>query len=277
MNEFLSQVPLLHVQNASVYRDGNRILNNICLSVGDGENVAIVGPNGSGKSTLIKLITKQLYPFAGKDEKPLVEVFGRERWDVFELRSKLGILSNDIQQDFTSDGSLEAIDSVISGFFASKGVAAHQKVTQEMIDAAQKALALAGAAHLANRKMAQLSTGEARRVMIARTLVSDPRAVILDEPTSGLDIASRRRFLHTIRHITHHHKTVILVTHHVEEIIPEINRVILMKAGQIFRDGTKDELLTSETLSELFDENIQLRRAGGYYSAEIEPADSELR
>jgi len=261
---------MLNIENATVVRGGKVILDNLSLSIADGEHIAIIGPNGSGKSTLIKLITRELYPLAGAGQNPVVELFGRDRWDVFELRSQLGILSADLHKSFTDDEGLEPLDVVLSGFFASKGVAGHQKVTSEMIDAARRAVTLAGADHLMAKLMHEMSTGEARRVLIARTLVAGPRAVILDEPTAGLDIASRRHFLHSIRSLTHHNKTLILVTHHVEEIIPEIDRIVLMKDGLIFKDGKKADVLSSRNLSELFNEPIELRESGGFYSAEIE-------
>ena len=277
MSDTIYSRPLIHVLGATVYRGNQIALNNVSLTISEGEHTAIIGPNGSGKSTLIKLITKQLYPLAGKDQHPVVEIFGRERWDVFELRSMLGILSNDLHQQFTSDDSVDVIEAVISGFFASKGVAQHQKVTSDMVAMAHASLKVAGGTSLIGRVLSQLSTGEARRVLIARALVSNPRAVILDEPTAGLDIVARRHFLHSIQQITRHDKTVLLVTHHVEEIIPEIKRVILIKNGRIFRDGSKDDILTSSILSELFDEPIELRRSGEFYSAEIESLPSDTR
>jgi len=258
MSDLLRSAPLLDIENATVYRGGSRILDNINIHIADGEHVAIVGPNGSGKSTLIKLITKQLYPYAGKGENAKVEIFGRDRWDIFELRSHLGILSNDLQQDYTSDDSLIAADVVISGFFASRGIPGHRKVTDDMISAAEKALKLAGGETLTNRKLAELSTGEARRVLIARALVTDPRALMLDEPTAGLDIIARRHFLQSIRTIAEHHKTVLLVTHHVEEIIPD---------GKVFRDGPKNELLTETVLTDLYEEPISVYQQGPFFSA----------
>jgi len=183
----------------------------------------------------------------------------------------LGILSNDMHQDFTADPDLDGLEVVISGFFASKGVPQYQRVSQEMTEAAQRAVELVQARHLAGKRLAEMSTGEARRILIARALVSNPRALMLDEPTAGLDLASRRRFLHSVRQISRRQKTIILVTHHVEEIIPEINRVILIKDGAVFDDGDKESILTNKRFSALFDEPIEVRKSsGGYYSAEIE-------
>jgi iron complex transport system ATP-binding protein len=261
---------LIDIRDASVVRSGKIILDNISLQIATGEHVAIVGPNGSGKSTLIKLITREIYPLAGKGLQPVIALFGNERWDVFELRTRLGILSNDLHQNFVADEALLAIDVVLSGYFASKGVPTHKTITSEMVQTAHRALELAGASHLTNRTMFTLSTGEARRVLIARALVPDPLALILDEPTAGLDLAARRRFLNAVRNITRHNKTVLLVTHHVEEIIPEIERVILVKDGKVFRDGSKSSVLTSSNLSALFDENICLRKSGEYYAAELD-------
>jgi iron complex transport system ATP-binding protein len=262
-------VPILTIQNATVVRSGKRILDDISLTVPEGEHIAIVGPNGSGKSSLIKLIMRRHYPLAGRDQRPVVEIFGRARWDIFELQSLLGIVSSDLHREFIDNPQLTAFDSVVSGYFASLGVAKHHIVTQQMLDGANSALAMTDAAHLAQRCMSEMSTGEARRILIARALVSNPRALLLDEPTVGLDIAAMRRFMTTVRQIAQSGKTLLLVTHHIEEIIPEINRVVLMKCGKIFKDGPKSTILTSEVLSELYEEPISISEANGFYSAMV--------
>lgn len=260
--------PLLHINSATLVKGGTRILEDLSLTIAPGEHTAIVGPNGSGKSSLIRLITRQHYPLAGADSKPKITIFGRDRWDIFELRSLLGIVSADLHQTFVNDGDLTGLEVVLSGFFASQGLATHHRVTPAMRDRAQEALDLMEAARLADKPMAHMSTGEARRVLIARALVPDPRALLLDEPTTGLDLIARRRFLHSLRRIAQQGKTLILVTHHVEEILPEIGRVVLMQGGKVFRDGPTQDVVTTATLTALFGSPIDVRQANGYYSAE---------
>ena len=260
---------LLDIDGATVVKGGVRILDALRLEIAPGEHTAIFGPNGSGKSSLIKLLTRQDYPLAGEEGRPKVTIFGRDRWDIFELRSLLGIVSADLHHVFIGDGDLRGLEAVLSGFFASLGLAAHQTVTPVMHERARQALALVEAVHLAEKPLAQMSTGEARRVLIARALVPDPRALLLDEPTTGLDLIARQRFLETLRRLAGQGKTVILVTHHVEEILPEIGRVILMQSGKIFRDGPKQEVLTSAHLTALFHAPVTVRESGGWYQAGV--------
>ena len=265
---------LLRIQHATVIKGhGKHVLDDISLEIREGEHTAILGPNGSGKSSLLKLITREYYPLARDGGDPAVTIFGRDRWDVFELRSLLGIVSADLYHAFTTSGHgrRRGLDVAISGFFASHGLFPHHDVTDEMRQRAAEALALMGAAHLAERPVAELSTGEARRLLIARALVPDPRALILDEPTAGLDLLAMHRFLETLGRVAQRGKTLILVTHHVEEILPEIERVILLKDGQIFLAGPKREILTSRHLSELFETPVRISAtAPGYYAASIE-------
>ncbi len=264
----MNDPPLLQICNASVVKSGKFLLENLSLEIASGQHTAILGPNGSGKSTLIKLITRQLYPLKREGMSFSLSIFGRERWNVFELRGLLGIVSADLHQAFTGDDAALGQDVVLSGFFSSQGLARHHAVTSEMRERAQEALTRVEAAHLAERPLNQLSTGEARRVLIARALVFDPPALLLDEPTTGLDLAARRRFLETLRDLARQGKTLLLVTHHAEEIIPEIERVVLLQNGSVFEDGLKADLLTTETLTALFQVPVEVSFNGEYYRAE---------
>jgi iron complex transport system ATP-binding protein len=156
---------------------------------------------------------------------------------------------------------------VLSGFFAGLGLARHNTVTPKMQKRALDALEQVEALSLAEKPLDRMSTGEVRRVLIARALVNDPRALLLDEPTTGLDIAACRRFLETLRGLAQRGRTILLVTHHVEEIIPEIESVVLIQEGRVFQEGTKSEVLTSRNLSELFGARITVRESGGYFGA----------
>jgi iron complex transport system ATP-binding protein len=264
-----SSPPLLQLTHATVVKNGVRALDGVSLAIAEGEHTAIIGPNGSGKSTLINLLTLQDRPFAD-GRGPAVRVFGRELWNVFELRAALGVVSADLHQRFVqgnSNGRISGRDAVISGFFASHGVMAHAEVSDEMRARADQALERMEARHLAGKVINEMSTGEARRVLIARALVTAPRALVLDEPTTGLDLIARHRFLELVRRIAQSGPTLLLVTHHVEEIIPEIARVVLLRQGRVAADGAKETTLTSARLSEAFGSPVTLRRGDGYYVA----------
>jgi iron complex transport system ATP-binding protein len=263
--EVPSAEALLSIANVRVMADDSCILDLPALTIGAGESAAILGANGSGKSTLVKLITRQLYPAYGAD----VRIFGQDSWNVFDLRKLLGIVSSTEQLDFDADPPLETLDCVVSGFFASRGLWAHQHYTQEMVDASLAALEDAGASHLIGRSMASLSTGEARRVLISRALAHRPRALLLDEPCAGLDPAARHHFLDMLRGIARTGITLLLVTHHIEEILPEIDRIIMLRGGRLDRDGAKDALLTSEAITDLFGLPIDVSSRGEWYDATI--------
>jgi iron complex transport system ATP-binding protein len=261
--------PLLQLAHATVLKNGVRALDDVSLAIAEGEHTAIVGPNGSGKSTLINLLTLHDRPFAD-GRGPAVRVFGRELWNVFELRAVLGVVSADLHHRFVegnSNGRITGREAVISGFFASQGIMAHAAVTDAMRAQAADALERMEARHLADKVINQMSTGEARRVLIARALVTAPRALVLDEPTTGLDLIARHRFLELVRRIARSGPTLLLVTHHVEEIIPEVERVVLLRQGRVAADGAKEQTLTSARLSEVFGSPVALRREDGYYVA----------
>ena len=269
--------PLISLRSATLVRGGREVLHDLTFDIRAGEHIAILGPNGSGKSSFIRLVTRQDYPLARPDGAPSMLILGQDLWDVFELRSHLGIVSADLHNAFTGGqgfGRTPALEAALSGFFASLGLYDHLRVTDAMRVRASEALALVEAEHLARQRMDTLSTGEARRVLIARALAPDPGALLLDEPTTSLELAARHRFLRILSRLAGLGKTLILVTHHVEEIVPEIERVILLKEGRVFMDGPKEEVLRSGPVSRLFGMPIQVRRHGRHYSAtgEADPA-----
>lgn len=255
---------LLELKNVTVVRGGKKILDSFSLSIARGENVAIIGPNGSGKSSLIKTFTKEYHPLAAS-EGLVLKVLGKETWHVFELRKLLGIVSGDLQQTYCRQ--IRVLDVILSGFFSSIGIYYNHEVTPEMETRAKEILEFLEISILSERLMCELSTGEARRVLIGRALVHDPKALILDEPTNSLDLKALHSFRETIRKIASSGKSVILVTHNLEDVIPEISRVILIKEGKVFRDGKKEEILTDSNLSELFSLPVKVLEEKGYYQA----------
>jgi iron complex transport system ATP-binding protein len=264
--------PLLELCNASVVLGGARVLEKLTLAIAEGEHTAILGPNGAGKSTFIKLITLQQYPLPSANGTPPIRVMGRDRWDVFALRSQLGMVSADLHDRFVhgnSNGVISGLDAVLSGFFASQGVFTHQRVTESMRREAREALDRVGVAHLAAATLDTMSTGEARRVLIARALVHHPKALVLDEPTRGLDLVARHAFLERVRAVAAQGTTILLVTHHVDEIIPEIGRVILLQRGRVACDGPKHTMLTAERLGRVFEAPLVVDEAAGYYHVRV--------
>ena len=262
---------ILELRDATVVLGGARVLDSLALTIRTGEHTAVLGPNGAGKSTLMKLLTLQVYPLASSNGVPPIRVFGQDRWNVFELRSELGIVSADLHDRLVHGnvaGRITGRDAVLSGFFASQGLFANHRVTEAMRAAAWAALELMGVAHLAAATLDEVSTGEARRVLIARALVHDPKALVLDEPTRGLDLVARHQFMERVRAIARRGVTVLLVTHHVDEIIPEIGRVILLRRGRVAFDGAKSVALTEEHLGAVFDAPVAVDRADGYYNVQ---------
>jgi iron complex transport system ATP-binding protein len=266
---------LLTLQEATVVRSGRRVLDGVSLEIAEGQHTAILGPNGSGKSSLIRMLTLDSYPLVHDDGAPAVLIRGQERWNVFELRALLGIVSADLDQSFTQGGAAYGtcgFEAVLSGFFASHGVFSHHEVTGTMRERAAQALEMVEAGHLAGRPTDQLSSGEIRRILIARALVHQPAALMLDEPTTGLDLVARHQFLQTLRRLARAGKTIIMVTHRIEEIIPEIEQVVLLREGRVLLAGRKEEVLTKANLSALFRAPVRVERKDGTYSAGFDTA-----
>jgi iron complex transport system ATP-binding protein len=262
--------PVLELTNASVRKGDSLVLHGLTLRIQSGEHTAILGPNGAGKSILVRLLTHEERALPLGNGTSPVRVFGDDNWNVFELRPQLGIVSADLHQRFVggnSEGRITGMAAVLSGFLASQGILRYGIVTDAMQRSAAESLTRLGAAHLAERRMNEMSSGEARRILLARALVTSPRALVLDEPTTGLDVVARYRFMEHVRKIARDGTTVILITHHVEEIIPEIGRVILLKSGRIARDGPKTDAMTEPSLSDLFDGPMKVEESAGYYFA----------
>ena len=256
--------PLIDFHNISVLKENHLILDQISLTIGANENVALLGPNGSGKSSLIKVMTREYYPLAGAPDLRM-KIMGEELWNIFDLRRQLGIITTDLQNLCLRD--VTVFETVLSGFFSSIGLGDMFHVTLEMKATANEILKFLNIAHLADKKMTHISTGEARKVLIARALVHDPQALVLDEPTNSLDMASLSQFRKTLSGIAKAGKNIILATHDLSDIIPEISRVILIKNGRVFADGPKDTILTDGNLTALFDIPVTVQKNGQFYTA----------
>jgi iron complex transport system ATP-binding protein len=258
----MSSVPLIELGNVSVQRGQRVVLDGVTLRIAQGEHVAVLGPNGSGKSTLIKLISRELYP-RPKPEPWSLRILGRDRWHLFDLRNHLGLVSADWMQMCTRDYS--GAEIVLSGFFGSVGVWPYHHVTAEMERKTSEVLDLLEISSLARRNTTEMSSGEARRILIARALVHDPQALILDEPTTSLDLRATAELREILRKLAARGISIIMVTHHLPDIIPEMRRAVLFREGRVFCDGPVERVLRAGPLSALFGIPVEVLERAGYY------------
>jgi iron complex transport system ATP-binding protein len=257
-----TNLPLIEFHNVTVRRGLRDVLDGITLSIAQGENVAILGPNGSGKSTLIKAISRDLYPVM-KHEPWSLRILGSDCWNLFELRNRLGLVSNDWMQMCTRDFS--GFEIVLSGFFGSVGIWPSHPVTPEMESKAREVMDLLEIPHLAERATNEVSSGEARRILIARALVHDPRTLILDEPSTSLDLRATRELREILRKLAAGGTGIVMVTHHLPDIIPEMRRVVTIRDGRIHFDGPTEQALTTPALTALFGIPVEVLERDGYY------------
>jgi iron complex transport system ATP-binding protein len=264
--EFQAPAEFLSMRNVDIARGQKVVLQDVNLTIATGEHIAILGPNGCGKSTLIKAMTCECYPIVRSGME--MKVYGRDRWEVQELRKHLGVVATELPGERTS--VTRGLDAVVSGFFSSSTLWPNLEVTEPMRASATEALGLLGAAYLRDRFVGEMSAGEKRRVMIARALVHRPEMLLLDEPSNALDLAAQRELREILRAVAvgsgdRRGTGIVMVTHHLADILPEIERVVMMKAGRIFADGPKMELLQAEKLEELFGVELELTERHGYW------------
>lgn len=257
-----TQPPLLKLNDAVVRRQGKEILHIDSFTLNQGENMALIGPNGAGKSTFIQLMTHEVFPLYR--EKPPVLFKGSERPLLTDIKQSMGVVSSTMQEQIMVQ--LPVIDIVCGGLFGALGVPKQCTVTEESYQHAMNCLKMLGIDHLEKRNMKTLSSGQARRVLIARALIHDPELLVFDEPTTALDPEGMYYVRKAMRDLVQIGKSIILVTHYPEDIIPEIERVVMIKDARIYADGSKEELLSSEKMSELFEVPLRILAQDGYFS-----------
>jgi iron complex transport system ATP-binding protein len=253
----------LELAHVNVARGDNVVLHDINLSVNTGEHIAILGPNGCGKSTLIKTITCECYPIAKEETR--VSIFGRERWDLTELKKRLGVVSAELPGKATLQTT--GRDAVLTGFFSSSTLWPNLAVTDAMRARTDEVMEQIDAAGLAEKLVGEMSAGQQRRVMIGRALVASAGMLLLDEPSNALDLASQADLRGLLRRLAQQGTGILLITHHIADIPPEIDRILMMREGRIIADGAKSELLTAERLSGLFKTEVELTERDGFYHA----------
>ncbi|HKQ31345.1 MAG TPA: ATP-binding cassette domain-containing protein [Burkholderiales bacterium] len=252
---------IVELKNVMVYRGDTKVFDGLSIELIAGRNTVILGPNGAGKTTLLKLLSREIYPVDRDDS--FMRIFGQEHWNVWELRARLGIVSQDLQREYRAEPS--GLHVILSGYHSSIGVWGHQEYEREQLERAREIMAMLGIAALEDKHFADMSTGEERRFLLGRALINDPDTLVLDEPTSGLDLKATFQYLDVVRALMQAGKTVVLVTHHIHEIPPEITHAILIKDGRVVAQGDKVAVLTSERLSSLFDIPVKLVQANGFY------------
>ena len=262
MIEAAPDPPLLEFRNITVYRGETLALDGLSLTIPCGQHLAIIGPNGSGKSTLIRTMMRYDHPV--RRYGPVMKVFGRSDWHVHDMRKLIAVVSNEMVQACSKSATGRSV--VLSGYYSSFELWPQHPVTDAMEARGEEVLRLMHAEHLRDKPVNAMSTGEAKRVVIGRALVNEPRALLLDEPSNGLDLRAAIELRDTLRRVAAMGTSLIYVTHHLPDIIPEVSRVILLKDGRLHADGAKERLLANDVLSDVYGTAIEVETKDGYYN-----------
>lgn len=257
--------PVLEVSGLHIERNGTAILAGVDWRVERGQHWVLLGANGSGKTSLLSALTGYLMPTSG-EVSLLGERYGASDWR--ELRRRVGLVSSSVRQMMADDEP--ALETVASGKYAM--IDFWGTLTRAEKAEARRWLRQVECEYLADRPWRVLSQGERQRVLIGRALMAHPRLLILDEPCAGLDPAAREHFLQFIERLGARKQapTLVLVTHHVEEIMPVFSQVLVLRAGRVLASGRKEQVLNSATLSETFGAKMRLGRRAGRYGLELE-------
>jgi iron complex transport system ATP-binding protein len=255
---------ILSIAGLRIERGGTVILRDVNWRVKRGEHWVILGANGSGKTSLLSALTGYFMPTAGEISL-LGETYGESDWR--ELRKKIGLVSSSVRQMMADNEP--ALETVASGKYAI--IDFWGRLTRDEKTQAWKLLRQIECEYLADRPWRVLSQGERQRVLIGRALMAKPRVLILDEPCAGLDPAAREHFLQFLQRlgVRKNSPTLVLVTHHVEEIMPVFSHLLVLKKGAVLAAGTKAAVLNSKNLSIAFGAQMQLQRTGNRYALKV--------
>jgi iron complex transport system ATP-binding protein len=256
-------VPFLELEHVNVVRGGRTVLRDVSLSIAMGEQIALLGPNGCGKSTLLKTMCCELYPVAEPGTR--VSIFGRERWDLTELKKRLGVVQNEIPGKPML--RITGRDAMMTGFFSSSTLWPNLTITREMQQRVEAVMERIHAMGLRDRLFGEMSAGQQRRILIGRALVASSGCLLLDEPSNALDLAAQRDLRELLMELADGGTTILEITHHIADIIPQMRRVVMMREGRIVADGSREELLTAAVLGELFGTGVQVMGHDGFLHA----------
>ncbi len=251
----------LDIKEVEAWLGPTQVFRSLTLRLMQGENTAILGPNGSGKTALVKLISRNIYPIVKRGST--LKIFGNQTIELNQLRSRIGVVSTDLE--IRTPDFISARDVVLSGLYGSIGINRNRSPNEKEIRKVQKLISELGFQDISTRSFGQLSDGERRRLLIARAMVNKPEILILDEPTNGLDLKARHQLLKCIRSLCKGNTTIILITHRVEDIVKEMERIIFIKNGEIIQDGATNDLLQSEPLGKLYETPLEIIFVNGHY------------
>jgi iron complex transport system ATP-binding protein len=262
---------IVELDHVHIARGDKVVLHDLSFRINRGEHLAILGPNGCGKSTLLKTITCELYPLVRPETR--VRIMGRERWDLTELKRRMGVVAAELPGRQTL--SITGLDAILTGFFSSSILWPNLTVTDRMRERAEDILTQVNAESLRVTPVGEMSAGQQRRIMIGRAMAGtlseaskgSAQMLLLDEPSNALDLAAQQDLRDMLRSLAQRGTAIVLITHHIADILPEIDRIVMMNAGRIVADGSKEELLTSSQLGKLFGREITLIERDGYWNA----------
>lgn len=253
---------IFELRDACVQRSSKTILHVDSFEFFEGESIALLGPNGAGKSTFIQLLTREILPLY--KENPPFLFYGNARPTTKDIRKTLGVVSATMHDEVRVH--LPVKDIVCGGLFGTLGLPNHVSTEKEDWDKTQQILKELGIQELSERDIMTLSTGQVRRALIAREMIRRPNVLVMDEPCTGLDPQGMYYVRKTMQTLTQQGVSLVLVTHYPEDIIPSINRVLLIKDAHIFADGAKEDILRSEIMEELFDVPLRIVKNREWYS-----------
>ena len=247
-------------RQVEAWLSGRPVIHQLNLTLALGQSTTVLGANGAGKSTLVKLIDRSLHPIVQADSH--LKLFGSETVNLWQLRRRLGVVTTELETRFPP--GVEARDVVLSGLFGSMRLGRDQTPSPSQRRHGDDLLLQLGLETVAEQRFGQLSDGQRRRLMIARALVHSPEVLVLDEPSRALDLKAAHQLLQTLRQLCRNGTTLVQVTHRIDTIVPEMQRVLFLEGGTVVGDGSPAQMLTAERLSALFDTDLTVVEANGY-------------